>query len=104
MHLQPVPDQAPVEGPAKHSVAELERYATVLRINCVRMLAVAKSGHLDSSLSSADIVAALFYRVLRHDPKNPKWPERDRSSSPRAMRPRSFTRRWPSTATSRTRT
>ena len=78
MHLQPVPDHAPVEGPAKHSIPELERYATVLRINCVRMLAVAKSGHLDSSLSSADIVAALYYRVLRHDPKNPKWPERDR--------------------------
>jgi transketolase len=50
----------------------------VLRIHCVRMLAVAKSGHLDSSLSSADIVTALYYRVLRHDPKNPKWPERDR--------------------------
>ncbi len=58
-------------------IAELKRYATVLRINCVRMLAVSKSGHLDSSLSSADIVSALFYRVLRHDPANPKWPERD---------------------------
>ncbi len=34
------------------------------------MLAVAKSGHLDSSLSAADIVAALYYRVLRHDPDN----------------------------------
>jgi transketolase len=42
------------------------------------MLAVAKSGHLDSSLSAADIVTALYYRVLRHDPKNPSWPERDR--------------------------
>jgi transketolase len=42
------------------------------------MLAVAKSGHLDSSLSAADIVAALYYRVLRHDPSNPRWPERDR--------------------------
>ena len=42
------------------------------------MLAVAKSGHLDSSLSAADIVAALYYRVLRHDPGNPDWPERDR--------------------------
>jgi transketolase len=42
------------------------------------MLAVAKSGHLDSSLSAADIVAALYYRVLRHDPENPEWPARDR--------------------------
>jgi transketolase len=49
-----------------------------LRIDCVRMLAVAKSGHLDSSLSAADIVAALYHRVLRHDPADPAWPERDR--------------------------
>jgi transketolase len=87
---QKVPHLAPVENiPAqglegrpragrKLEVAELERYATVLRIDCVRMLAVAKSGHLDSSLSAADIVAALYYRVLRHDPERPFWPGRDR--------------------------
>jgi transketolase len=79
-HLKPVPDPTPQPPAAgeQPSIAELERYATVLRINCVRMVAVAKAGHLDSSLSSADIVAALYYRVLRHDPKNPSWPERDR--------------------------
>jgi transketolase len=78
-HLKPVPDPQPTPATgAKPSVEELERYATVLRMHCVRMLAVAKSGHLDSSLSAADVVAALYYRVLRHDPKNPKWPERDR--------------------------
>ncbi len=78
-HLRPVPDPKPeVASGEKPSIEELERYATVLRINCVRMLAVAKSGHLDSSLSAADIVAALYYRVLRHDPANSKWPERDR--------------------------
>ena len=63
---------------ARHSIEELERYATLLRIDCVRMLAVAKSGHLDSSLSAADVVAALYYRVLRHDPDRPSWPGRDR--------------------------
>jgi transketolase len=80
-HLKPVPDPKPApkrEPGAKPSIAELERYATVLRMRCVSMLAVAKSGHLDSSLSAADIVAAIYYRVLRHDPKNPMWPERDR--------------------------
>jgi transketolase len=78
-HLKPVPDPQPApEAGAKPSIEELERYATILRMHCVRMLAVAKSGHLDSSLSAADIVAALYFRVLRHDPKNPKWPERDR--------------------------
>lgn len=80
MHLKPVPDPgaSASEEPRKHSIAELERFATVLRMDCVRMLAVAKSGHLDSSLSAADIVAALYFRVLRHDPQRPDWPERDR--------------------------
>jgi transketolase len=80
-HLQPVPDPTPPPSPAagaQPSIAQLERYATVLRLHCVRMVAVAKAGHLDSSLSAADIVTALYYRVLRHDPANPKWPERDR--------------------------
>jgi transketolase len=82
-HLRPVPDPKPPPKFAERAealpqVAELERWATVLRIDCVRMLAVAKSGHLDSSLSAADIVAALYYRVLRHDPENPEWLERDR--------------------------
>jgi transketolase len=67
-----------VERESVPTVPELERWATVLRTHCVRMLAVAKSGHLDSSLSAADIVAALYYRVLRHDPERPEWPERDR--------------------------
>ncbi|MGZ5333312.1 MAG: transketolase, partial [Solirubrobacterales bacterium] len=79
-HLRPVPDPEPRREPSGEplSIPELERYATVLRIHCVRMLAVAKSGHLDSSLSAADIVTAIYYRLLRHDPSNPKWPERDR--------------------------
>ncbi len=82
-HLRPVPDPKPPPKLAERAealprVAELERWATVLRIDCVRMLAVAKSGHLDSSLSAADIVAALYYRVLRHDPDDPRWPGRDR--------------------------
>ena len=78
-HLRPVPDPKPAAATeGKPSIAELERYATVLRMHCVNMLAVAKSGHLDSSLSAADIVAALYFRVLRHDPANPGWPERDR--------------------------
>ena len=82
-HLRPVPDPKPPslvsEGESSvPTTAELERWATILRIDCVSMLAVAKSGHLDSSLSAADIVAALYYRVLRHDPARREWPERDR--------------------------
>jgi transketolase len=79
-HLKPVPepDEPAALGARQPSVAELERYATILRIDCVRMLAVAKSGHLDSSLSAADVVAALYFRELRHDPARPDWPARDR--------------------------
>jgi transketolase len=86
-HLTSVPDPTPPDPDAgkppqerrrPHTIAELERFATLLRIDCVRMLAVAKSGHLDSSLSAADIVAALYFRVLRHNPEDPGWKERDR--------------------------
>jgi transketolase len=80
-HLRPVPDPKPPPVPIEGDLAtirELERWATVLRMDCVRMLAVAKSGHLDSSLSAADVVTALYHRVLRHDPSRPDWPERDR--------------------------
>ena len=82
-HLRPVPDPRPPSKEAARgqhipTTAELERWATVLRVECVRMLAVAKSGHLDSSLSAADIVSALYNRVLRHDPENPGWHGRDR--------------------------
>src|SRR6266513_2981924 len=83
-HLRPVPDPQPPPQAGEHtapspaSIPELERWATVLRGECVRMVAVAKAGHLDSSLSAADIVTALYYRVLRHDPERPEWPARDR--------------------------
>jgi transketolase len=42
------------------------------------MIATAGSGHPGGSLSAADIVTALYFRVLRHDPSNPHWPDRDR--------------------------
>ncbi len=37
-----------------------------------------KSGHPGGSLSAAEIITALFFYKMRYDPKNPKWPERDR--------------------------
>ena len=42
------------------------------------MLAEAGSGHPGGSLSATDILTALYFKVLRHDPKDPKWPDRDR--------------------------
>lgn len=56
----------------------LEEKARTLRRHIIRMLAEAGSGHPGGSLSAADIVTALYFRVLRLDPRNPAWPERDR--------------------------
>jgi transketolase len=50
-----------------------------MRADIVEMIAEAGSGHPGGSLSAADIVATLYFGdVLRHDPANPSWPERDR--------------------------
>ncbi|MPZ49189.1 MAG: transketolase [Dehalococcoidia bacterium] len=42
------------------------------------MIYAGQSGHPGGSLSSVEILAALFLRVMRHDPANPQWPDRDR--------------------------
>lgn len=59
-------------------LAELHNKATQLRIESVRATTEAGSGHPSSCCSAADIVAALFFSVLRYDPKNPKAPNSDR--------------------------
>ncbi len=63
---------------ASTGVSELEDMARRIRRHIVRMTAEANSGHPGGSLSCADILTALYSRVLRHDPKNPAWPDRDR--------------------------
>jgi len=60
------------------SVAELAKMAKALRRHIITMTAKAGSGHPGGSLSSAEIVTALFFKVMRHDPANPTWAERDR--------------------------
>lgn len=59
-------------------VAELERVAKRLRYDIVTMIGAGKPGHLGGSCSIADIVAVLYFHKMRHDPKNPQWPDRDR--------------------------
>lgn len=62
----------------QEKIRELKIKATLLRIDIIKMLASAGSGHSGGSLSSADIVACLYFSVMRHNPQNPKWEERDR--------------------------
>jgi transketolase len=49
-----------------------------VRRHIVRMVYAAKSGHIGGSMSSAEILAVLYGRILKHDPQNPAWPDRDR--------------------------
>lgn len=60
------------------SIEELQEKAKVVRRHIIRMLAKAGSGHPGGSLSATDLIVALYYGKLRHNPKNPKWPDRDR--------------------------
>jgi len=61
------------------SVDELKRIAKRLRIDIVKMIGAAGSGHPGGSLSAVEVLTALYFGgVLRHDPKNPQWPDRDR--------------------------
>ena len=57
---------------------ELADVARRVRAHIVRMTHSANSGHPGGSLSSVEILTALYFRVMRHDPKNPAWPDRDR--------------------------
>jgi transketolase len=49
-----------------------------IREHVLKMISKAGSGHPGGSLSCVDIVTALYFHVLNHDPKNPNWPDRDR--------------------------
>lgn len=51
--------------------------ALTIREDIIRMLEHAGSGHSAGPLGLADIFTALYFNVMKHDPKNPAWPERD---------------------------
>lgn len=57
---------------------KLRKIANDLRRTALTMIYKAGSGHPGSSLSEAEIIAALYFKVLKVDPNNPLWPERDR--------------------------
>jgi transketolase len=58
--------------------AELQEIAKRTRRYIIEMITAAKSGHPGGSLSAVEILVTLFFDVMRHDPNNPKWPDRDR--------------------------
>ncbi len=58
--------------------ATLAAIAKRMRRTAIEMITEAKSGHPGGSLSIAEIVVTLYFDVLRHDPANPHWKDRDR--------------------------
>jgi transketolase len=57
---------------------ELELKANEIRQSIIAMLLEAGSGHTAGPLGMADVFTALYFQLLRHDPENPAWPDRDR--------------------------
>lgn len=57
---------------------ELPKKALELRIDILKMLCAAESGHSGGALGMADIFTALYFHILHHDPENPEWADRDR--------------------------
>ncbi|MDD3904017.1 MAG: transketolase, partial [Sphaerochaeta sp.] len=60
------------------TIRELELQAIETRRTLLTMIYRAKTGHTGGSLSSADIMTALFFKILNIDPQNPTWEKRDR--------------------------
>jgi transketolase len=61
----------------KLSIKQLETIANEIREDIITMLEHAGSGHSAGPLGLADIFTALYFEILKYDPANPDWPERD---------------------------
>ncbi|MCD6583834.1 MAG: transketolase [Candidatus Omnitrophica bacterium] len=62
----------------KKELKQLYKTANKIRKLIIQMTARAGSGHPGGSLSSTEIITCLYFKVIRHNPKDPKWPKRDR--------------------------
>ncbi|MBI3632321.1 MAG: transketolase [Candidatus Vogelbacteria bacterium] len=61
-----------------NKIEKLEEKANMIRESIIEMLVEAGSGHTAGPLGMADVFAAFYFHILKHDPKNSSWPERDR--------------------------
>ncbi|MDO4270171.1 MAG: transketolase [Eubacteriales bacterium] len=59
------------------TTTQLKIFAAQIRMTALRGLSVLGAGHIGGSMSMADLMAVLYGGVMKVDPKNPKWPERD---------------------------
>lgn len=63
---------------SENTVSELVRRAGGLRVDLVEMFHSSGRGHMGGSLSLVEVMTALYFHILRVDPLNPVWPDRDR--------------------------
>jgi len=63
---------------SKEKISFLKQKAKKIRKNVVEVLSQTSGGHFGGALSAADILAALYFEVMKIDPKNPCWQDRDR--------------------------
>lgn len=61
-----------------NNAKQLQLIANSIRQNIIRMLVAAGSGHSGGPLGMADVFTALYFQVLKHNPKKPDWDARDR--------------------------
>ena len=64
--------------PEQEKINFLKKKANDIRISIIEMLVEAGSGHTAGPLGMTDIFTALYFEVLKHDPKKPNWQERDK--------------------------
>jgi len=69
---------SPVAGVQAAEIARLEEVARQIRVEIVKTVNHARAGHLGGPLSAADLLAALYFNVMRIRPDEPAWPDRDR--------------------------
>jgi transketolase len=67
-----------VPGGEPGEVARLAEIARQIRLEVIKAVYVARAGHLGGPLSAADMLAALYFNVMRIRPDEPSWPDRDR--------------------------
>lgn len=61
----------------KMAMKNIQAAAARIRMRIVKMISASGSAHVGTALSATDILAALYFRVLKVDPKKPEWKERD---------------------------
>lgn len=62
----------------KNEILKLEFTALNIRRDILRLIRAGEAGHSGGALSSVEILTALYFKLLRVDPQNPSWPQRDR--------------------------